>query len=564
MKYNIHKPVIAIMVGAGLLFSACSKDFLNRLPENAVPSEQFWNSAADIEKAVTGVYNQLGGDGIIYDAAMSDDAFAQYPWESSATVMSSGDVTTDLTGSWGFTDIRRANFFLDNCDKATIDAEQLAQYKAQVRFLRAWFYWDRVVKYGDYPLITTALEIDQVDVPRTPRAEVVDFLIKELDTVAAVLPVSYDAADNGRATKGAALALKARILLTDASPYFNTGNDASKWKAAADAAKAVMDLGTYGLYKVTAETGDNKLDNYSKWVNFSSSADESKFRLGLRSYEGLFEKAGQTSNEIIFQRDYIVQQDPNYLNTYLPPSTLGGWSSVTPTQQLVDAYDSYKTGEAVTPVSADQRAEWYGAKDARFYNEYKNRDPRFYATIMFNGSPWNALEKGYSFEWIIGGSNNSKTGYNFRKMVDPDVYKEQVDNYNNVILMRYAEILLSYAEAENEYAGPNISVYDALDQIRERAGMPGVDRSKYSSKESLRTFIRHERRIELALEGQRYLDIRRWKIAPQVMKTIYDLRKSPAQNRVWNDRLYYFPVPQKQIDLSNDILKQNPGYSSNE
>lgn len=562
MRYNIHKSAIAVMVSAGLLLSACSKDFLNRLPENAVPSEQFWNSEADLQKAVTGVYNQIGGEGIIYDDAMSDNAFSQYSWESSATVMSSGDVTTDLAGDWGFKDIRRANFFLDNCDKAGIDADRLTQYKAQVRFLRAWFYWDRVVKYGDYPLITTSLEIDEVDVPRTPRAEVVDFLLKELDTVAGILPTGYEAADNGRITKGAALALKSRILLTEASPYFNKGNDVAKWKLAADAAKAVMDLGTYGLYKVGSESGNNTLDDYGKWISFSNNADETKFRLGLRSYESLFEKAGQTSNEIIFQRDYIVQQDPNYLNTYLPPSTLGGWSSVTPTQSLVDAYDSYKTGEPVSPVAADQRAAWYAAGDARFYNEYKNRDPRFYATIMFNGSPWNGLEKGYTFEWIIGGSNNSKTGYNFRKMVDPAIYQEQVDNYNNIILMRYAEILLNYAEAENEYAGPNSSVYDALDQIRQRAGMPDVDRSKYGSKETLRNFIRHERRIELAMEGQRYLDIRRWKIAPDVMKTIYDLRKSPAQNRTWSDKLYYFPVPQTQVDLSDNVLKQNPGYST--
>jgi hypothetical protein len=145
-------------------------------------------------------------------------------------------------------------------------------------------------------------------------------------------------------------------------------------------------------------------------------------------------------------------------------------------------------------------------------------------------------------------------------MVDPEIYKAQLDNYSNVILIRYAEILLTYAEAQNELTGPDASVYQALNDIRNRAGMPAVDAVKYGDKTSLRELIRRERRIELALEGQRYMDIRRWKIAPQVMKNITDIRNTLAQKRVWTDKLYLMPVPQSQMDLSNNILTQNTGY----
>lgn len=155
----------------------------------------------------------------------------------------------------------------------------------------------------------------------------------------------------------------------------------------------------------------------------------------------------------------------------------------------------------------------------------------------------------------------SKTGYNFRKLVDPIAYEGQIGNHANVILIRYAEVLLSYAEAKNELTGPDATVYDALDKIRTRVGMPVIDRSKYASQAALRTVIRSERRVELALEGQRYMDIRRWKIAPEVMKSIKNVANQQVQERVWTDKLYLMPVPQSQIDLSKGVLTQTPGYS---
>lgn len=547
------KKVILFCI-CSLVLTSCSKDFLERPPLNDISQETFWNSEKDVYKAVNAIYATLPGVGFIYDDAAADNAHAQYPWESTATEVSSGSFTTSLDAGWTYDDKRRANYFLENADKVeNMDPELLERYKAEVRFIRAYSYFRMMNLYGAIPLVTKTLAIDEVNVPRTPRAEVLNFVLTELKEVAEILPVSYsggETQEKGRITKGAALALKARAHLYE-----------GQWQKAAAAAKAVMDLGQYALFTVSSEDKLDQLDDYSQWVDFAGSAEKKEFILGLRSYEGIFLQENEGNAEVILDRQYIPQVDANYFNTYLPHATLGGWSSVTPTQLLVNSYPSFKTGEKITPPSAEQRAEWYDGTDSapQFYNEYKNRDPRFYATILFQGAPWNAMEEGFTYEWTTG-TNMSQTGYNFRKFVDPAAYKANIDNHANAILIRYAEVLLTYAEAKNELSGPSAAVYDALDQIRERSGMPPIDRSLHASQASLRKVIRNERRIELALEGQRYMDIRRWEIAPEVMHDIFNLNNNLVQKRVWTERLYLMPVPQSQIDLSNGVLEQNPGY----
>ncbi|MBB6272295.1 hypothetical protein HDF26_002752 [Pedobacter cryoconitis] len=548
----------SIYILTGLLaissITSCKKDFLERPPLDQLSETTFWKSEADVYKTVMGVYNQLPGVdgpyGIFYCDGASDNAHGQYPWESFATDASSGAITSANTSyGWDYIGIRRANYFLDNADKVmVIDKTLLERYKAEVRFLRAFNYFNLSSRFGAVPLLTHVVAIGEENIPQTPRADVLKFVLDELDAVAKILPQAYAGGkpnEKGRITKGAALALKARAYLYD-----------GQWQQAADAASQVMGLG-YSLFKVTTS---GNTDDYSKWVNFADAADENKFRLGLSSYESVFYQKNNGNSEVILDRQYIKQIDPNSINTYLPPGTIGGWSSVTPTQALVDSYGSYKTGDAVTPVDPAQRAALYLAKDPAFANEYKNRDPRLYATVLFENAPWTAMEDNYKFNWVEGASNMSQTGYNFRKMVDPVIFREQVDNYANVILIRYAEVLLTYAEARNELSGPDGTVYEALDAIRTRAGMPVTDRAKYADQSSLRAFIRNERRVELVLEGQRYMDIRRWKIAPQVMKTINNIKNSQAQQRIWTDKLYLMPVPQTQIDLSKGVLKQNTGY----
>src|SRR5690606_27086126 len=387
-------------------------------------------------------------------------------------------------------------------------------------------------KFGDVPLITKELSLPESNVPRNAKAEVVQFILDELTEIATILPTSYTSGRSneiGRITKGAALAIKARVELQE-----------SKWAEAANTSREIMTLG-YELFKVNAETDALDLkDDYSKFVDFADAEDEKKFRLGLRSYESLFHEANEGNKEVILDRQYIEQLQPQYTNTYLPEGGIGGWSSLTPTQNLVNAYQSYKTGESVAVPTNTQRADRYKNDLNAFLEEYKNRDPRFYATILFETAPWSAVDDKapYTFKWVAGGNNMSKTGYNFRKLVDPKAIRDRIANHANFIIIRYAEVLLTFAEAQNELSGPSAEVYAALDQIRQRAGMPKVDQAKYASKESLRQLIRNERLVELALEGHRYVDIRRWGIAPQVMNTIYDLNNSVAQARVWEDKLW--------------------------
>ncbi|MGX5820597.1 RagB/SusD family nutrient uptake outer membrane protein [Chitinophaga lutea] len=548
-------PIIAALTASSLLIS-CNKDFLERPPLNQLSEGTFWTGEKDAYAALNAIYSQIdGGEGSIYQDGATDNAHAQYPWESNATTISLGDVTTTMNEGWNFEQIRRVNYFLENVDKTPMDNALKDRFKAEARFLRAFRYANMLRNFGDLPLITKTLTVEESLVSRNPKADVLKFVLDELTAVAGTLPPSYSGGKNnerGRVTKGAALALKARVHLYN-----------GQWQQAAEAAQQVMGMG-YELFRVTAEGEKDAADNYAAWVDFADAAEQKRFRLGLRSYEKLFWQENEGNKEVILDRQYIPETDAKYVNTYLLADDLGGWSSVTPTQSLVDAYQSFKTGEGITPLANDVRAARYKARatDPAFYAEYKNRDPRFYASILFEKAPWNAIEEDYSFSWVKGGNNCSKTGYNYRKMVDPVSWGQQVDNHANHIIIRYAEVLLTFAEAKNEVSGPDAAVYDAIDAIRTRAGMPVIDRAKYNTKDLLREAIRRERRVELVLEGHRFADIRRWQTAPTAMATLYDIDNGLVQTRKWDNKLYLMPVPQSDIDKNPKLKPNNPGYET--
>jgi len=551
----MKKNILFFIVAGGLALSACSKDFLERIPANKVPEEQFWKTERDVYLAVNSVYGRMPGETMIYDDGASDLVHAQYPWESPSNEISSGEFSTAVNAGWDYVPIRVMNYFLENVDKAVMDEGLKTRYTAEVRFVRAFLYHRMFTRFGDIPLVTKVLNRDEANVPRTPRAQVLEFILSELQAAADVLPAKYEGGqykEKGRITKGAALALKARVYLFE-----------SNWEMASKTAQEVMTLG-YQLFSKAQLTPQDQEDDYTKFVDFDDEADQKRFLSGLRSYEGLFHQINEGNSEVILDHQYLKQIRAQTINTLLTEGAVGGWSSITPTQNMVNAYESYKTGKAITPATGAKRAENYAKADkADFVAEFRNRDPRFYASILFETAPWNALtaDGGYTFKWVNGSSNMSQTGYNFRKMVDPAATRENIDNHANVILLRYAEILLTYAEAQNELSGPSMAIYDALDQIRVRAGMPKVDRVEFSSKEKLRELIRNERAVELVLEGVRYNDIRRWKTAPDVMKSINKINNTLAQKRAWSDKLYLMPVPQQEIDLSYGVLKQNTGYN---
>jgi hypothetical protein len=531
------------------LFSACKKDFLDRNPQDAYSNESLWNSAADANAALTGVYHGqhnnvsvcasgwADGTNIAYLDCMSDNAYSQWPWEG-FQAFGNGTITATLTGAadlWNYTTVTKCNFFLANIGKTPMDATLKAQMIAQVRFIRAYEYFLMSQLYGDVPLVTTILTTAQANVSvRTPKADVTKFILAELAAAVPDLAASYSGADVGHITKGAALALKARVELYE-QDYTDCITDC----------QSLMGMG-YSLDP---------------------------------SYSDLFRMQNQyTNSEIITAAQYVENpsEDANGLLGVMPSNSMGGWSSIDPLQDLVDSYEM-ENGKVITDPASGYDPN----------NPYLNRDPRLAATILYPGAPnipagsisvnyYDPLDPS-SADFYASGNNTSPSGYVVKK------YTSNLGDFDNLfqsglnmIVIRYAEVLLSYAEAKIEAGQIDGSVYSAINLVRNRVGMPSVDQSVYNNQTTLRTLVRRERRVEFAIEGLRYFDIQRWKIGAQVMSgPVYGTRLGTVnattgqytitgdnlkvETRQFSDKNYLWPVPQTEINI-NKNLKQNPGF----
>ena len=486
-----------------------------------------------------------------------------------------------------YTRIRQANTFLRRIDSTTFDTAWKQRMKGEAYFLRAYFYHNLLRMYGGVPLITKVYGLNEdYKVARNTFKETVDFIVANADSAAALLPVSYSAADVGRATKGAALALKARVLLYAASDLYNvnpsgqpeTGYTGSQdrtalWRAAKDAAKAVMDLGVYSLFRPAPANAQEAAKNYGD----------------------LFLQ--QTSEEVIMSRQFLTSRgwsDGGPFGLFNGPNGYHNWGGNTPIQNLIDDYR----------MADGSKFDWSNPVHAA--KPYANRDPRFYASILYDGAPWrtrptdaqkfepnNMIETFSALTYVESGTtkvaagldtregpiedwNGGYSGYYIRKFVDPTVDHQFVVQQVPWIFFRYAEIVLNYAEASIELNELGDAM-TALNQIRRRAGMPefsGLDQA------TLRDESRNERRVEMAFEEQRFFDVRRWMIAPQVFSknaggiNIYLDGDSPTdrstwrnyryqtydvQQRAWNDKMYFMPIRLDELNRNN-LLKQNPGY----
>lgn len=513
---------------------------LDRVPQGQISSENFWKTRNDVNLALMGCYAYIGGN--VYDAyqdGYADNSYCQYPWESNATVVAAGNINTDMDDGYNFTGIRRFNYFLENIDKVQVVDEKLKeQYKSEVRVLRAWTYFNLANKFGAVPLFEKYItEVEEATIAPTSEDDIIKFVLKEISE--AVPNLSTELVKS-RISKGAALSIKARIELA----Y-------GKWEDAVNSSKQVMGMG-YKLFEVGVNQEDYANDDYSKFITFKDDKDKEAFYKGLKSYEQQFWDVNKENSEVILNSEFIPDSY-NYIAVYLLPDNAGGgWSSITPTVELVNSYWG-RDGKTFTPPTKDARATAYnkGNYSLDYLNEFKNRDTRLYATILFPGAIWKALLGTNDFTWPKTGSNISKTGYNYRKFVDPDknIWKKEQD----YPIIRYAEVLLTYAEAKNELSGPDNSVFDAIDELRSRVGMPELDRNTNSTKEAMRETIRNERRIELAGEGLRWLDIRRWGISKDVMKTIYAIDGDLAQERKWDEKYKRLPYPQAAVDLNTNL-----------
>lgn len=511
-------------------FSACKKDALDKQPTDASSGATYWKTETNAVQAVNNVYRYLGDfwDRVFLSGA-TDDSFAWSNWPSDIIYVGNGTANSStgvFSHYWNnfYTMIGAANNVLDNINKVTgMSDEMRKRLIGESRFLRAYAYQQLIGMYGDVPLVTHVQPVAEFMVARTPRAQVADFIVKELDTIAAYLPVSYDAKDAGRATRGAAMSLKARTYLYEGD-----------WANAAIAAQAVITMGQYTI------DGD---------------------------YLSLFNGANENSSEIILSGRYIANTYANATATWVGGPSVGGWSEITPLQSLVDEYECTDGNTIATSPLYKASAP------------FENRDPRLKLTIVVPGSTVNGITIDVTAPNsidAIGKNNGSFTGYYYKKYI-PTVISGNYDNNssNDIVLLRYAEVLLNYAEAKVESGAIDQSVYDAINKVRQRPGvnMPPVTAATASSQTALRTIIRRERRVEFPLEDNRLFDIRRWKIAETVMPgNVYGLLNNYNSSRAdygthvlverrsfSPSRDYLWAIPQNDLDLNKQLV-QNPGW----
>ncbi len=502
----MKKIYITLLISTCFLLS-CSEDLLNLEPADQSNVDTFWTSEENAKSALTGCYQSLrdayNGEGswLLKLEDITPNAF-EIDDGSGASSIARGEnnPTLPLINSRYricYEGIGRTNTLIANIDQVNMDEDLRTRFKAEAYFLRALYYHNLIEYYGGVPLILDPPDNNtQGDLPRNSKDDVYDQIHSDLDIAIQDLPPSYGAADLGRATKGAALMLKARSALYN-----------KNWSQAIDAAQDVVDLQEYTLFP---------------------------------DYRGLFLLENEHNSEVIFDIGY---QFPEILNNYHELFQQGNVFKSLP--------DAYLMKDGLTPENSAQ----YDPDDP-----YKNRDPRLNQTIITIGSMYNGS--------LVTGDElfADLTGFAFKKytyFVDDEVRQRPSPNQSeiNPILFRYAEALLTLAEAENELNGPTTIAYDAINEVRNRPSVDMPDVTPGLSKEEFREVLRRERRVEFAGEGLFYLDIKRWMTAEIVMNQPgLDKDGNVIEERNFNpNRDYLWPIPDREI-LLNPNLEQNPGY----
>lgn len=527
--------------------------------------EDMYSTYSNIQSMMTNIYGYMPNKEIVDvgeamrdcgsdDAEFGDpQATVQYFNNGNWSPLSTVDTKWDL-----FKGIRAANEFLESIQtvdlskyqydvKYQLQLEHLKYYPFEARVLRAYYLFELARRYGDIPVPMTMLSIEEANsIEKTPFDDVIAFIVSECTECAANLPTTFIGMlddELGRVTKGFALAVKAKALLYAASPLHNPSGDKSKWQAAASAAQELIDLGVYSL---------------DPGVKVNNSASPEVIMLVMRSESQSFEKYN-------FPVRFTEGARTAMSGTY-------------PTQNLVDAFQT-AAGYDIT-LGADG---WI-TDDPSFdiTKPYEGRDPRFASTILANGM----FFKGSTIETFVGGADYSATrsdlgtptGYYLRKYIQESTSftpENMVQNKHHWIVYRYAEALLTYAEAANEYFGDpsatdgtlSMSAAEALNAVRSNAGMPDVTASSYTD---FQEAVRREWRVEFAFEDHRFWDVRRWKIGAATQGSIdgvkitksgsaFEYSRFNVESRTWAEKMYLYPIPQKEV-FSNGNLTQNAGW----
>lgn len=576
---------LAILGLFTVAFASCD---IEVVPPSEIAAENFWKTEKDAWYGLNACYAQMGGMDI-WDEMCTDNAHSHKPWEGPYELIQQNGVSSESDRGYSFRTIRIVNNFLEKVDGCEMDAALRERMKAEARYFRASDYLDLTTKFGKVPLVTTVMEYDAPNVKRDPVETVQAFILSELAEIAEILPDSYpggEGYEKGRITRAGALALRARAAL-----YF--GNFA---EAEASAGKIIQE-GHHSLFRVTSLNAaqQKEADEMEQYIDFEAkNIDKDKFVKGMFSYECLWHKenANPDNPEYLVTRGYMAD-DNNYdwtRYTYIRPSQLiSGYSSYEPMQGLIDAYWDID-GKTIRPeIPVATRKENFAKitavvegmdqttyiktvptlnlKEYAYMDEFRNRDSRLYASMLFPFKGWHETDFGTFYyrwnpSWAGSDGNESWTGYSYRKLLSLTAYSDWA-SMEDYPVIRYAEVLLTYAEARIQTKGWDAEVQKALNDLRDRCGMPDVP-TVMPSKEAALDFVRNERRIELAAEGQRYDDIRRYGSAycNKVMNgTVYAPNGYEVVNMTWSDRLMLMPIPQGAMDL-NPLLRddQNPGY----
>ena len=500
MNKHILKFLKIFIVGIFVLNAVSCSDFLDKNPLDQISSQTFWNTEKEADMALAGVYSRLH----VYTYRHKDTE-----WDIMAGDVNGNQTMAVIDIARGnihptvgslvanifsncYQGISGCNFFLANIEKSPLTSEKLNRYKAEAQFLRALFYSTLVETYGGVPLYTAPVSIDEAKVAKSTKEQVVQQIIKDLDFAIANLP--NNAYTDGHAVKGSALALKAKVLL-----------HGEKWSEAAAVANQIITDGKFNLYS---------------------------------DFRKLFLASGKANNpEIIFSTRHRAPDITTDIDVRW------AWHAVVnPRKELVDAYECTDG----LPISS---SPLYNPNNWKL-----NRDPRLLLTIKaFADSVTNSAGKRMGFNY----NAPSNTGFNPVKYCNWDVLPIDYSTISEQdwIILRFADVLLMYAEAQNEAVGPDASVHAAVNRVRARVNMPPLPAGL--SKDQMRERIRNERRVELALEGIRWGDIKRWKTAQVYINSLTD--PGGAKRTFDPAKHYLMPFPQSEIDI-NDKLVQNPGY----
>jgi hypothetical protein len=513
---------------SGLL--SCDSDLLETIPNDRLSVDVFWKTENDAKLAVNSLYTDLDGTNIISWDATTDIAHVNQNFNIEAYVelgaydATSSKILTEWTNA--YKGIRAANYFLENVDKIPNgSAATINQLKGEARALRAYQYIKLIGLYGAVPLVTKSLTLEEGrTVTNTPVTQLWDFVDKELNEASALLPATYAAADKGRVTKGAALGLLARANLL-----------AGRYQKAADAADLVIKSGAYSLYD---------------------------------SYEKLFTYAAENNKEVLLDKQFIKDTYSNSIfQTLAPYSQKNGGSTYVPTKALIDTYETTDGKKITDPSSGYNPAKPYEKRDNRLkYSVYLEGDV-LPSGIVFKPQPTSGTADAIGSTYIA-----STTGFNIKKYINTDDYANPGNSGINIVLLRYAEVLLTYAEAKIELNQLDAAVFSAINLVRNGRSDVKLPSVTSGTQAELRDLVRRERTVELAFEGRHLFDIRRWKTAEKVIPgPVYGITYTNAQgqlvtaeavavNKVFDPtRHYLWPIPQKERNLSPS-LAQNPNW----